>query len=1493
MVKLLYVIVLVCTTLTIPLLYNAEEFLDFDLWPCDTCWNSSLLEENNTYTAAAFHQYGIIPFYYSINWTVVMNYSDGIYDYKWDDVAYNSSNYLAVNVSLVGRNCTANLNETLTEYKGFDFKGFPFSCPDFNVTSIDHGMYGYLLQNVLLGRCTSHLCVVVIPQGRVFFQKDEMWWWSWGDRLGISSHFTRFMVFDRNITVIGIAGNFDLYRLGHDGCKYVRGQSCPGYNWMNVTRIPVVGQVCRWFYADQDNLCNLIRVDNMPKTYYTAELARPATASVIVDGAYKPVYTGKFVDDALGPDYPCPTSSSFYVPGDCVIKDWVWIRSFDFKHTYFDAVYVGREEKFSLDAVQIIFRLKPNATYLGLPFCNETHTDKSSSAIIAYLIGGEFYSVDTSTVVVETYNPYIPDPSATPASASTTQSRTTIYGWQDLRSYNMSCVRFSYELKRVMSVPLSMIRDVIIDVKKRVLSIDGFPVGSLLSDFEFRFSILAMNDTYLAGLKYTTALITFDKGNVRNVIDCNSDSVFDKLRCDLQTDVMSDGFYPVNIKTNEAEENATFIDVEATLANLSLEVFVSSPSHSPACLLKSYKCVDTRYFYLQNYTYSCADNGISNDAAGSAYCEGRMDTFNKFGVNGLDFRGKCPFSASKVNTGLTFDKICFGVYEQGCQADKVCNFGFYFDDVVFNQYGNKVYYKRQDLGFIDYQFGTLFKNSLVQPNVIQDGCHDYDIYGYKGTGFVKPFFDYSYLNMGGLIMLDSGGFPAVFRYNFALYEVTQCTREVAQLAVASNNALGYYLPKQVNIEGLNDTVDCNITGAFKYCSYGSIQAALSEEVQINVCNPSLMMENSHCINLKGSFMVNEPSVTLNSTTYQPLLGVSGEVVLPRTLMLHTTTEFIQTHSPKIVIDCNKYVCGSSERCRRILIKYGGFCESIIRLLNGVNMADDVSVTDFLDNFNSFDNISISLQSLNDSFGSFDGYGFQKFLPKSFDFGSGDPRQSRSTIEDLLFDKVTTVGLGTVDADYDKCTKGLSVADLVCAQYYNGIMVLPGVADSEKMAMYTGALVGGMALGGITAAASIPFATQIQARVNYLALTQNAIQENQKIIVQQFNKAIDSMTSAFESVNAGFSAVSSAITEIQNTVNAQSQALTKLLGQLNYNFGATTSSIKELYERLAQLEADIQVDRLINGRLTALSAFVAARQVEASRVASQRVLAAEKINECVKSTSNRYGFCGNGTHIISFPQNAPNGMLFVHFSLVPNETITVYGIIGLCLNNSIGIVPAKDRGIFIKCSNGSYCPEFENSFNMTKDGNVTFPFAITSREQYNPRQITTGDIQMLTSCNSSYTHIEWSQLPLVAPPYKDFDQEFEELYEKWNYTLEELEKLNVTFPYLNVSDQIDIINGAMENIRNQIQNLNSSYIDLEWLNKYERYSKWPWWVWLIIALCFAAFCLLVFWIFICTGCCGGCCNCCGIPALFGYCKQKAHYERLRMDEEGNLEEIKAD
>ncbi|ABW87820.1 spike protein [Beluga whale coronavirus SW1] len=1472
MVRLSFVIVFLCTMLMNPLLISA---IDEGLWPAGM-WYSHLLQENNTYTVAAFQEHAILPSYVNNNWTVITNFTaENATQLEWDDPYYNSTLFSYVNITMVGDNCIGNFtNRTLGELGDIDY--FPFNCT--NVTNEFRTNYGYFIQNVMVARCLSSLCAVIIPKGRVFFEKNEMWWWSWQDRYQPGNYtfrHERFMSLSQNITVIGLAGNFSLFGLGQ-----TININSASYDWGTVIRGRLDDRICELQMTGAD-LCNLTRVDTSSDAFYTAGLVRPASAALIADGAYKPIFTGVFHDNE--------THQVLYE--NATIKPSV--RSFQVKNNDFDALYVGRKEKFSIDAVTIIFRLKETSTYLDLPFCNETRVDKSDKAIIGYLIGGDFYSVDVSSIVIERYNPPQPNATSIPTTISTVS--TTTSGWEDLRSLNMSCVRFDYKLKKVMSVPLPMVKAFIIDFKQRQLAIDGFPVGALIADFEFRFSIVAMPQTFISTLNYTTALVTFDKGNVRSVIDCNSEKPFDRLRCDLQTDVVSDGFYPVNIKTNEAKENTTFIDVPATLANLTLEVFVSSPEQSPACVIKSYKCVDTRYFYISDYSYSCAENGIPNDAAGAAYCRGVLDQINNYGVRGMDFKGKCPFAGSKVNSGLTFDKICFGVYEQGCQSDKACRFGFYFDNVQFSQYGNKLYYKPQDLGFIDYQFGTLFKNSLVQSNIIQEGCHDYDIYGYKGTGVVKPFSDYSYLQTGGLIMLDSGGFPSLFRYNFALYEVTQCTREVAQLAVASNNAIGYYLPKQVTIDGVNASTSCNTTGAFKYCYYDDVIHVGRDvsNVTINVCNPSLMMENSHCINIQGNFMVNEPAITFNSTQYQPLLGVSGDVQLPRTLMLHTTTEFIQTHSPKIVIDCTKYVCGSSERCRRILVKYGGFCESIMRLLNGVNMADDVSVTDFLDNFNSFDNISVSLQNLNASFGQFEGYGFQKFLPKSFDFDGSDPRDARSTIEDILFDKVTTVGLGTVDADYDKCTKGLSVADLVCAQYYNGIMVLPGVADAEKMAMYTGALVGGMVLGGITSAAAIPFATQIQARVNYLALTQNAIQENQKIIVQQFNKAIDSMTSAFQSVNEGFSAVSSAITEVQNAVNAQSQALTKLLGQLNYNFGATTSSIKELYERLAKLEADVQVDRLINGRLTALSAFVAARQVEAAKVASQRVLAAEKINECVKSTSNRYGFCGNGAHIISFPQNAPNGMLFVHFSLVPNETITVKGIIGLCLNNSIGIVPAKDRGMFIQCSNGTYCPEFENSFNESKNGNVTFPFAITSREQYNPRQITTGDIQMLTSCNSGYTHIEWSQLPLVAPPYDDFDKEFDKLYEKWNYTLEELEKLNVTFPYLNVSEQIDIINSAMENIKSQIQNLNSSYIDLEWLNKYERYSKWPWWVWLIIVLCFAAFCLLVFWIFICTGCCGGCCNCCGIPALFGYCKRKAHYERLRMDEEGNLEEIKAD
>nr|AAK27167.1 spike glycoprotein [Infectious bronchitis virus] len=476
---------------------------------------------------------------------------------------------------------------------------------------------------------------------------------------------------------------------------------------------------------------------------------------------------------------------------------------------------------------------------------------------------------------------------------------------------------------------------------------------------------------------------------------------------------------------------------------------------------------------------------------------------------------------------------------------------------------------------------------------------------------------------------------------------------------------------------------------------------------------------------------------------------------------------------KVQINCLQYICGNSLECRNLFQQYGPVCDNILSVVNSVGQKEDMELLNF---YSSTKPAGFNTPVLsNVSTGEFN---ISLFLTTP-----SSPRR-RSFIEDLLFTSVESVGLPTDDA-YKNCTAGPLgfLKDLVCAREYNGLLVLPPIITAEMQTLYTSSLVASMAFGGITAAGAIPFATQLQARINHLGITQSLLLKNQEKIAASFNKAIGHM-------QEGFRSTSLALQQIQDVVNKQSAILTETMASLNKNFGAISSVIQGIYQQLDAIQANAQVDRLITGRLSSLSVLASAKQAEYIRVSQQRELATQKINECVKSQSIRYSFCGNGRHVLTIPQNAPNGIVFIHFSYTPDSFVNVTAIVGFCVKpanaSQYAIVPANGRGIFIQV-NGSYY--------------------ITARDMYMPRAITAGDIVTLTSCQVNYVSVNKTVITTFVDN-DDFDFN-DELSKWWNDTKHELpdfDKFNYTVPILDIDSEIDRIQGV-------IQGLNDSLIDL--------------------------------------------------------------------------------
>nr|AHG99156.1 spike protein [Porcine epidemic diarrhea virus] len=449
----------------------------------------------------------------------------------------------------------------------------------------------------------------------------------------------------------------------------------------------------------------------------------------------------------------------------------------------------------------------------------------------------------------------------------------------------------------------------------------------------------------------------------------------------------------------------------------------------------------------------------------------------------------------------------------------------------------------------------------------------------------------------------------------------------------------------------------------------------------------------------------------------------------------------------------------------------------------------------------------------------------------------------------------------VDEDYKRCSNGRSVADLVCAQYYSGVMVLPGVVDAEKLHMYSASLIGGMALGGFTAAAALPFSYAVQARLNYLALQTDVLQRNQQLLAESFNSAIGNITSAFESVkeaisqtSQGLNTVAHALTKVQEVVNSQGAALSQLTIQLQHNFQAISSSIDDIYSRLDILSADVQVDRLITGRLSALNAFVAQTLTKYTEVQASRRLAQQKVNECVKSQSQRYGFCGgDGEHIFSLVQAAPQGLLFLHTVLVPGDFVNVTAIAGLCVNDDIALT-LREPGLVL--------------FTHELQTHTATEYFVSSRRMFEPRKPTVSDFVQIESCVVTYVNLTSDQLPDVIPDYIDVNKTLDEILASLPNRTDlsfPLDVFNAT--YLNLTGEIadleqrsESLRNTTEELRSLIYNINNTLVDLEWLNRVETYIKWPWWVWLIIFIVLIFVVSLLVFCCISTGCCG-CCGCC--------------------------------
>uniref|UniRef100_A0AB39AG71 Spike glycoprotein n=1 Tax=Bird deltacoronavirus AnasCN24 TaxID=3237947 RepID=A0AB39AG71_9NIDO len=956
-------------------------------------------------------------------------------------------------------------------------------------------------------------------------------------------------------------------------------------------------------------------------------------------------------------------------------------------------------------------------------------------------------------------------------------------------------------------------------------------------------------------------LVSISNTKLSRINYCDGD--YESLLCDNSQFSLKDGFY-VFKPTPKLDRLVTFVSLPSTGDRLVAYLdFVYNDSRlnpgfggveAYSLQLRHYKdynmqgaiidmpfCVQssqltlllrTQCWKYQNYSDGGIHEGIIK------VCDSQYPDAYSYGYSGDITNIDCPFDFEHFNNYLQFESLCISssTTPSGCRMSV-----------------NKVYANQRvsvAVVYFSFVYGaklTTLPYNTISDTLILESCTDYTIYGASGTGIIRetnitlPSGMQYYSTVGQIIAFKNTTTGVV-------YTITPCTY-TQQVAVVGDTPVAllaavpstdFNFTHTTNLEQLSVMSD-NITCDEPAISYSSI----------GICRNG------------APYLVQPKNGT--SPTIAPIS--TEEIAIPSNYTIAIQSEYLQLYTQQYSVDCYTYVCGGNTRCQQLLQQYTSACDTIQQALQLTARLESQELANM---------ITISPEQLQLAIPeNYDSYNLSFVLPKQ------DSATGRSALEDLLFTKVVTAGLGTVDADYAACTKGLDIADLPCAQWYNGIMVLPGVVNEGKMAEYTASLTGGMVMGGITAAASIPFSMAVQARINYVALQTGVMLDNQKMLADSFNKAMDTVASAFKSVNSALqqtsesiTTIANALTKVQSVVNQQGMALTQLTNQLSYNFQAISSSISDIYQRLTQLEADVQVDRLITGRLAALNSFVSQCLVQNEQSRQSRALATQKINECVKSQSSRFGFCGNGTHLFSIVNSAPSGLMFLHTVLQPTSYKLVKAYSGICVDNIYALVLRDQNAAIIQNDNRYF---------------------VTPRSLYEPRQLSLTDLVRITNCGIVHLNTTYNNLTTLIPDYVDVNKTVDDILSNLpNNTLPPLNIEIYNHTLLNLSSEIEtlknnsfLISEKTEEIDLYIQKLNETLVNLEWLNRVETYVKWPWWVWLLIFLAIITFIIIVVTIFLCTGCCGGCFGCCG--GCCGLFSKKRSYEfsKLPTEEEHDI------
>uniref|UniRef100_A0AB38ZDL3 Spike protein n=1 Tax=Miniopterus bat coronavirus TaxID=3119327 RepID=A0AB38ZDL3_9NIDO len=979
--------------------------------------------------------------------------------------------------------------------------------------------------------------------------------------------------------------------------------------------------------------------------------------------------------------------------------------------------------------------------------------------------------------------------------------------------------------------------------------LNGFRVFSVGSVVSARFNI-STNDSRdfwtVAFAKSVDVMVDINSTNIQRLLYC--DSPLNQVKCQQLRFSLDDGFYSYAPEL-AGELPRTIVRLPKymthSVINISVGVSYDTVNRSDVAL------VGWQVSFGEDWQNTYSDNRSSVCVEASSYTVRLYKgSFSATNVKVAIESGDCPFNLQGLNNYLTFGSLCFSLVPNGGCGMSIITRGSYGEPQKFAVL--YVSYTNGD-NVVGVPEGKAPKPGVLDMSEVHyNVCTSYTIYGHTGRGVISEApVDY----ITGLFYTSPAGDLLAYKNATTgkVYSIHPC-QYASQVAVVSDNIVGIASSTDNNTLGFNGTIDAGVF-FYHFVNYTDENHTRCEVPSLTYGGLGICADGK-LVNATRTVAATEPASPI----------ITGYISVPTNFTFSVQAEYIQIMMKPVSVDCSVYVCNGNPRCLQLLTQYASACRTIEQALQLSARLESVEVNSM---------VAISEQALH--------LGVISNFNNTFNMSAVVPPNvgGRSVIEDLLFDKVVTSGLGTVDTDYKECAAKMlnTIAEAGCVQYYNGIMVLPGVVDPSLLGQYTAALTGGMVLGGITAGAAIPFSIAVQSRINYLALQTDVLQRNQQILAESFNAAMGNITTAFHGVNEAIqqtsqalSTVAQALNKVQSVVNEQGTALSQLTKQLASNFQAISSSIEDLYNRLGAVEANQQVDRLITGRLAALNAFVAQQLTRYTEVKASRQLAQEKVNECVKSQSFRYGFCGNGTHVFSVANAAPEGIMFLHTVLQPTAFVNVSAFAGLCLGGDKAYV-LKEPG--------------EVLFKKPDDGK----YLISPRRMYEPRVPQVADFVQIVNCDVTYVNITSDNLTEIIPDYIDVNKTLQDFADRLpNTTLPELNLeiynstvLNLTLEVNELTERAENLSKIAEELTITIANINETLVDLEWLNRVETYIKWPWYVWLAIAVALIVLVGLMLWCCLATGCCG-CCSCiasscadCGGKSLQRYEIEKVHIQ----------------